>query len=85
MAPNRNTGIQSKRSTLSLAKTTSGSFGGDPSQETARAGGLRLSALQRVDGSRSPVEGNRKGERYWSVARGSGGSAADYAARRTYR
>ena len=72
MAPNRNTGIQSKRSTLSLAKTTSGSFGGDPSQETARAGGLRLSALQRVDGSRSPVEGNRKGERYWSVARGSG-------------
>ena len=36
-------------------------------------GGLRLSALPRVDGSRSPVEGNRKGERYWSVARGSGG------------
>ena len=45
---------------VSLAKTTSGSFGGDPSQETARAGGLRLSALPRVDGSR--VSGGRKSE-----------------------
>ena len=43
---------------------------GDPLQVTARAGGLRLSALPRGDGSRSPLEGNRTGERYWSVACG---------------
>src|SRR5438132_11709091 len=42
-------------------------------RDGTRRGGLRLSALPRVNGSRSPVEGNRKGERYWSVARGSGG------------
>jgi len=85
MAPNRNTGIQSKRSTLSLAKTTSGSFGGDPSQETARAGGAE--AIGSATCGRISVSGGRKSEGRTVLVCGARirGSAADYAARRTYR
>jgi hypothetical protein len=61
--------LQRENVLLSLAKTW-GSLDGDPFLATdgTRGAGLRLSALPRVDGAQSPVDGGRKGRTVGVVA-----------------